>query len=128
MCWDKEFIRYDFAAAGDNVRYGDIAAHADEHRVKRAITMAEADSDLPKGLDNYVDQWMEDREGNKGQDLSGGQWQRLALARNFYRDSSIIILDEPTSAIDALAESRIFKQLFDQHNKTIITVSHRLNF
>ena len=48
------------------------------------------------------------------------------MARNFYRDSPIIILDEPTSAIDALAESRIFKRLFAEKNKTIITVSHRL--
>ena len=69
---------------------------------------------------------MEDDKGNKGQDLSGGQWQRLALARNFYRDAPIIILDEPTSAIDALAESRIFKHLFAMQDKTIITISHRL--
>ena len=69
---------------------------------------------------------MEQEDGTPGVDLSGGQWQRLALARNFYRDSPIIVLDEPTSAIDALAESRIFKRLFAMKNKTIITVSHRL--
>ena len=65
-------------------------------------------------------------DGTSGVDLSGGQWQRLALARNFYRDSPIIILDEPTSAIDALAESRIFKRLLADKKKTIITISHRL--
>lgn len=59
-------------------------------------------------------------------ELSGGQYQRLALARNFYRDSPIVILDEPTSAIDALAEQRIFQRLF-KSDKTIITVSHRLS-
>jgi ATP-binding cassette subfamily B protein/ATP-binding cassette subfamily C protein len=59
-------------------------------------------------------------------ELSGGQSQRLALARNFYRDAPIMILDEPTSAIDALAESRIFQRLFRQKNKTLIIVSHRL--
>ena len=69
---------------------------------------------------------MEDNKGNNGIDLSGGQWQRLALARNFYRNSPIIILDEPTSAIDALAESRIFKHLFADQSKTVITISHRL--
>lgn len=68
----------------------------------------------------------EDDEGNQGVALSGGQWQRLALARNFYRDAPIIILDEPTSAIDALAESRIFNRLFKEKDKTIITISHRL--
>lgn len=58
--------------------------------------------------------------------LSGGQWQRLALARNFYRNAPIIILDEPTSAIDALAEARIFDRLFEDHQHTVITISHRL--
>ena len=48
------------------------------------------------------------------------------MARNFYRDAPIMILDEPTSAIDALAESRIFKRLFSQDNKTLVIVSHRL--
>jgi ATP-binding cassette subfamily B protein/ATP-binding cassette subfamily C protein len=69
---------------------------------------------------------MEHNDGTKGVDLSGGQWQRLALARNFYRDSPIIILDEPTSAIDALAEARIFKNLFADKKRTVITISHRL--
>lgn len=58
--------------------------------------------------------------------MSGGQWQRLALARNFYRDSPVVILDEPTSAIDALVESRIFNHLFAEKKRTIITISHRL--
>ncbi len=70
--------------------------------------------------------WIEDEDGAPGVDLSGGQWQRLALARNFYRDAPVIILDEPTSAIDALAEARIFKQLFADKKKTIIAISHRL--
>jgi ATP-binding cassette subfamily B protein/ATP-binding cassette subfamily C protein len=70
---------------------------------------------------------MEDDSGNKGVELSGGQWQRLAMARNFYRNAPIIVLDEPTSAIDALAESRIFKRLFADTNRTLITISHRLS-
>ena len=124
----QEFVRYDFADARHNITYGDTSQPEDEARLARAISTAEAEflHKLPRGLENYVDQWMEDDEGNKGQDLSGGQWQRLALARNFYRDAPIIILDEPTSAIDALAESRIFKHLFAMQDKTIITISHRL--
>ena len=124
----QEFVRYDFADARRNITYGDTSQPEDEDRLVRAISTAEAEflHKLPRGLENYVDQWMEDDEGNKGQDLSGGQWQRLALARNFYRDAPIIILDEPTSAIDALAESRIFKHLFAMQDKTIITISHRL--
>lgn len=124
----QEFVRYDFADARRNITYGDTSQPEDEDRLVRAISTAEAEflHKLPRGLENYVDQWMEDDKGNKGQDLSGGQWQRLALARNFYRDAPIIILDEPTSAIDALAESRIFKHLFAMQDKTIITISHRL--
>jgi ATP-binding cassette, subfamily B, bacterial len=71
---------------------------------------------------------MTDTNGNKGVNLSGGQWQRLALARTFYRNPPILILDEPTSAIDALAEARFFSHLFDRSNeRTVITVSHRLS-
>ena len=77
-------------------------------------------------MDTELNKWNEDDDGNPGTNLSGGQWQRLALARNFYRDAPVIILDEPTSAIDALAESRIFSRLFKEKNKTIITISHRL--
>ena len=68
---------------------------------------------------------MEADDHETGVDLSGGQWQRLALARNLYRNAPIIILDEPTSAIDAAAEARIFRHLFAQQGKTIITISHR---
>jgi ATP-binding cassette subfamily B protein/ATP-binding cassette subfamily C protein len=69
---------------------------------------------------------MAHRDGTNGVDLSGGQWQRMALARNFYREAPIIILDEPTSAIDALAESRIFNHLFADKSQTLIIISHRL--
>jgi len=125
----QDYIAYGFATAKDNVYYGDTSKGFDSKRFDAALDKAEARSflkKLPKGVDSYVNPWMEDADGNAGTDLSGGQWQRLALARNFYRDSPVIILDEPTSAIDALAESRIFKHLFGEKNKTIITISHRL--
>ena len=124
----QEFIKYKFGTAQDNVVYGDVSRPYSTDRFTQALSQAEAKDvikSLPRGEDNYVSQWMEDSDGHKGQDLSGGQWQRLALARNFYRDSPIIILDEPTSAIDALAEARIFQRLFRQ-KKTIITISHRV--
>lgn len=81
---------------------------------------------LPHGLDTYVDPWLEDEDGRGGTDLSGRQWQRLALARAFYRDAPVIVLDEPTSALDALAESAIFDRLFALPGRTMITISHRL--
>lgn len=126
----QEFIHYNFATAGDNVRFGDVDAKTSQERLITALKQAEAETfvhKLPKGIDSYVNNWMEDSEGTKGVDLSGGQWQRLALARDFYRNAPIVILDEPTSAIDALAEARIFKRLFADRSRTVITISHRLS-
>jgi ATP-binding cassette, subfamily B, bacterial len=122
-------VDYSFANARDNIHFGDITRPLDNARLNKAMDRAEAREflqKLPQGLDSYINTWMEDEKGNKGIDLSGGQWQRLALARNFYRDSPLIILDEPTSAIDALAESRIFKHLFADKSRTVVTISHRL--
>lgn len=136
MSWHKllgvlqqDYLAYGFATAKDNIYFGDTSQPLDESRLNEAMDRAEARSfleKLPKGVNNYVYNWMEHADGTKGENLSGGQWQRLALARNFYRDSPIIILDEPTSAIDALAESRIFKHLFADTKRTVITISHRL--
>ena len=126
----QSFIRYDFATAHENVWYGDVSRELDRDRLMDALKQAEADDfvkKLPKGGDSYVDKWMTDDSDDKGVDLSGGQWQRLALARNFYRDAPIVILDEPTSAVDAAAEARIFRHLFKQKDKTIIAISHRLS-
>jgi len=126
----QEFIAYGFATAGDNVRFGDVDTPHDPKRLEQALRDAEALElvrKLPKGVDSYVNNWMEDDEGNHGIDLSGGQWQRLALARDFYRSAPVIILDEPTSAIDALAEARIFERLFNREKRTVITISHRLS-
>lgn len=125
----QDFTKYSFATARDNVLLGDVSRPADKVRFNASLDAAEARTfleKLPKGLDNFVHQWIEHDDGTPGVDLSGGQWQRLALARNFYRDSPVIVLDEPTSAVDALAESRIFKRLFAQKDKTIVTISHRL--
>lgn len=126
----QDHIRYDFATAKDNIYFGNVTAPFSQEMFDQALKWSESRSfieKLPKGVDSFLTPWMEDNDGNKGVDLSGGQWQRLALARNFYRNSEIIILDEPTSAIDALAEARIFKHLFEAKGRTIITISHRLN-
>lgn len=126
----QKYIEFGFATARENVYFGDVSKPYSQKRFDAAIDQAEARNfleKLPQGFETYVWTWMEDTKGNKGVELSGGQWQRLALARNFYRDSPVIILDEPTSAIDALAESRIFKHLFGQKQKTVIAISHRLS-
>lgn len=125
----QEFLKYEFATAAENIYFGDVEAPRDDGRIRRAAADAEAldfINKLPNGLDNHVSNWMEDPRGRKGSGLSGGQWQRLAMARNFYRDASFMVMDEPTSAIDALAEHRIFTRLFADRSSTIIAISHRL--
>jgi ATP-binding cassette subfamily B protein/ATP-binding cassette subfamily C protein len=127
----QDFQQYIFTNIKNNVYFGDVENPPDDTKIETALKDAEAfafTDKLPQKLLTYPSPWMEDDEGNKGVGLSGGQWQRLALARNFYRNAPIIILDEPTSAIDALAEARIFNKLFDRSNKkTVITISHRLS-
>lgn len=125
----QEFLKYEFATAAENIYFGDVENPRDDVRIRRAAADAEAldfISKLPNGLENHVSNWMEDPRGRKGSGLSGGQWQRLAMARNFYRDASFMVMDEPTSAIDALAEHRIFTRLFADRSSTIIAISHRL--
>ncbi|PLS81286.1 ABC transporter, partial [Candidatus Saccharibacteria bacterium] len=127
----QDFEQYVFTNIRDNVFFGDVNKPLNEDRIITSLEQSEAldfVNKLPKGLDTFPHAWMEDSEGNKGTTISGGQWQRIALARNFYRNAPIIILDEPTSAIDALAEARIFDRLFAKtNNKTVITISHRLS-
>ncbi|MDQ0735678.1 ABC transporter ATP-binding protein [Arthrobacter agilis] len=125
----QDFLRYEFATAANNIYFGDVHRPRDDERVRRAAADADAAEfigKMPNGYDNYVSNWMEDPRGRKGSGLSGGQWQRLAMARNFYRDAPFIVMDEPTSAIDALAEHRIFSRLFADRSRTIIAISHRL--
>ncbi len=126
----QDFANYFFATMRENITLGNVERRPTESTVNQAVHDAEFDSvikPLEHGLDTYIERWMaKDDDDATATELSGGQYQRLALARNFYRDASIVILDEPTSAIDALAEARIFKRLFAS-NKTIVTISHRLS-
>ncbi len=123
----QNFLDFGFATARENVLFGDVDKQ-DEQLYRESLAAAEAADfvkKLPYGDRTYMDSWIESDGGEKGVRISGGQWQRIALARNFYRDAPIVILDEPTSAIDALAEARIFERLFKRKDKTIITISHR---
>ena len=79
--------------------------------------------DLPNKFDQIIGKMFKD-----GVDLSGGQWQKLALARAFFKNAPILILDEPTSAIDAKAEYEIFQRVQElQKDKTVIIISHRFS-
>ncbi len=87
--------------------------------------MASLPQELEKGYEQILGQNWGDKNGTN---LSGGQWQRIALARSFFRDANVLILDEPTSAVDAKAEYEIFKQIAkNQKDKTTIIISHRFS-
>ncbi|HHV54801.1 MAG TPA: ABC transporter ATP-binding protein [Firmicutes bacterium] len=77
---------------------------------------------LPQGIDTILSKEF------GGVDLSGGQWQRIALARAFFRKSPIVILDEPTAALDPVAEEEIYRRFVElKEGRTVILVSHRLS-
>ncbi len=121
----QDFIKYNLTFK-ENVYFGNIAENGNVELLKKAITKSGADSylkDLPDGIDQVLG-----KKFDKGIDLSGGQWQKLALARAFFRDAPILILDEPTSAIDAKAEYEIFERVQRlQKDKTVIIISHRFS-
>ncbi len=101
-----------------------LSQKTDLDHYNRALDISGADS--VKG--NFPDDVMLGADFKNGLDLSGGQWQKVAIARNIYTGGWLYILDEPTSAIDALAEQRIFNKLYSElSDKTLITVSHRFN-
>lgn len=121
----QDFIKYNFTFK-ENVYIGDLSKNNQEKLLKDAITKSGAESflkSLPNGLNQIVGKMFKG-----GIDLSGGQWQKLALARAFFRDAPILILDEPTSAIDAKAEYEIFQNVQNlQKDKTVIIISHRFS-
>ena len=78
---------------------------------------------LPQGFDTILS-----RLFTGGVDLSGGQWQRVALARSFYRDAPLVILDEPSAALDPRAENELFTTLRDAlHGRAALFISHRFS-
>ncbi|MCA9331525.1 ABC transporter ATP-binding protein [Candidatus Saccharibacteria bacterium] len=123
----QDFTTFQFLTLGENVTLGDVSVRPTQKRISDALDTAEASEvvkSTPRGLDTPMAPWLEEDGATQ---LSGGQWQRVALARNFYRQAPFMILDEPTSAIDALAEAKIFDRLFAKTNdRTLLAISHRL--
>ena len=122
----QDFGKY-AVSAEENIRYGDIHKEADIDTVKYAATQSSAKAYIESLPDGYNTPLTRIFEPN-GIELSIGQWQKLAVARAFYADSEILILDEPTASLDPIAEQEIFNQ-FDslRNSKTTIFVSHRLS-
>lgn len=111
----------------ENIALGQIDRDIVESQIRDAAIASDADDFIGKLPDKYQTPLMRYFEDN-AIELSIGQWQKLAIARAFYSDSDILILDEPTASLDAIAEQEIFRQ-FDElrRDKTTIFVSHRLS-
>jgi ATP-binding cassette subfamily B protein len=121
----QDFVRYHLAAA-ENVGFGQIEALEDRPRIVGAATKSGAHpviSALPEGYDTTLGRWF-----SKGRDLSGGEWQKIALARAFMRDCEVIVLDEPTAALDAENEFKVFQQFRElTEDKIAVLISHRFS-
>ncbi|MBB5958483.1 ATP-binding cassette subfamily B protein [Saccharothrix tamanrassetensis] len=121
----QDFIQYE-ASALDNIGFGNLAARDDRAKVTEAARQAGALpflEQLPKGLDTQLGRWFEE-----GRQLSGGQWQKVALSRAFLRDAPVMVLDEPTASIDAATEAEVFGRLKEIAGRaTTLLIAHRFS-
>ncbi|QNN47017.1 ABC transporter ATP-binding protein [Thermomonas brevis] len=121
----QDFVRYHLTAA-ENIGVGQIDAMDDRARIERAARKGMADevvASLPKGFDQVIGKRFKD-----GVDLSGGQWQKIAIARAYMRDAQVMILDEPTAALDARSEFEVFERFKElSEGKTAVLISHRFS-
>jgi ATP-binding cassette subfamily B protein len=121
----QDFVRYHLSA-GENIAVGRIDAAGDQTRIELAAEQSLADeviARLPKGYAQVIGKWF-----RTGMELSGGEWQKIAIARAYMRDADVLVLDEPTAALDARSEFEVF-QRFKQlsHDKTAVIISHRFS-
>jgi ATP-binding cassette subfamily B protein len=121
----QDFVRFHFTA-GENIAMGRIVAASDRKRVRIAAERSLADhvvARLPRGFEQPLG-----KRFNEGVELSGGEWQKIAIARAYMRDADILILDEPTAALDARSEYEVFQRFRDLSlGKTAVLISHRFS-
>ncbi|MFC0003575.1 ABC transporter ATP-binding protein [Micromonospora siamensis] len=120
----QDWWKFPFTA-GQNIRVGrhDRGGRPGPsvEEAARAAAAHDMIADLPFGYDTLLD-----REFKNGQDLSGGQWQRLVAARGLYRDARLLICDEPSAALDARAEYALFQHLRRRPDRAVVLITHRL--
>ena len=121
----QDYVDYQ-ATASENIGLGNVQHITDREAIVDASRQAGADdliSKLPDGYDTALGKWFD-----AGVNLSGGEWQKVALARAFMRDAKILLLDEPTSALDAQAEYDLFERLRSlTMGRTAVYISHRFS-
>ncbi len=121
----QDFIRYEFTIR-ENIAVGNIEGLDNLAQIKHAARQSLADQVVSEMKDGYDQQL--GRRFASGTDLSGGQWQKIALARAYMKDAAVLILDEPTSALDARAEYEAFQRFIGlTQGKTSIIISHRFS-
>jgi ATP-binding cassette subfamily B protein len=121
----QDYVTYQ-ATAAENIGLGHLDAIADREAILKASRQAGADGligGLPHGYETALGKWFD-----AGVNLSGGEWQKVALARAFMRDARILLLDEPTSALDAQAEYELFERIHSlTRGRTAVYISHRFS-
>ncbi len=121
----QDFVRYQFSVR-ENIGFGQIDAAEDMARIRNAADRGgatEVIEGLPEGYESVLG-----RRWERGQELSGGEWQKIALARAFMRKAEVLVLDEPTSALDAEAEYEIFKRFGElMEGRIAVLISHRFS-
>jgi ATP-binding cassette subfamily B protein len=121
----QDFVRYNLTAA-ENIAVGRIEARDDRARIREAAERSLADGvimGLPAGYDQMIG-----KRFKGGVELSGGEWQKIAIARAYMRDAQILILDEPTASLDARAEFEVFQRFKElSEGKTAVLISHRFS-
>jgi ATP-binding cassette, subfamily B, bacterial len=119
----QDFMRYEMSASA-NIAMGRIADRDNNFRIRTAANKSLAEAAirrLPKGFDQVLGSRFEG-----GMDLSGGEWQKIALARAYLRDAQLLILDEPTAALDARSEHEVFERFSElTTGKMALLISHR---
>ena len=121
----QDFVRY-YMTASENIAVGRIDARDDEQRIARSAQQSLADEVIEKLPLGY--QQMIGKRFSKGIDLSGGEWQKIAIARAYMRDAEVLILDEPTAALDARSEFEVFQRFRELSTaRTAVLISHRFS-
>ncbi len=121
----QDFMRYEMTAR-ENIAVGRIEFIGDDQRIHAAAEKSLADGVIEKLAEKY--EQMLGRRFEGGVDLSGGEWQKLALARAYLRDAQVLILDEPTAALDARAEFEVFQRFNElTTGKMALFISHRFS-
>ncbi|MDB5378082.1 MAG: transporter ATP-binding protein, partial [Rubritepida sp.] len=111
---------------GDNIAVGRIEAREDQARIARAAGRSQADeviAQLPQGYGQMIG-----KRFKNGVELSGGEWQKVAIARAYMREAEVLVLDEPTAALDARSEFEVFRRFKElSEGKTAVLISHRFS-